>query len=126
LAEPGTVLVSQTTERLVRGFFETRSRGPLAVKGKSQPVEAFEILGASATQTAMAIAEVRGLTPLVGRDAELAQLASCFQRIGERLPQVVSVVGEAGSGKSRLVYELHQRLAGEPHLFFEAHCSSLT
>ena len=74
----------------------------------------------------MAIARARGLTPLVGRDAELAQLAACFARAGERLPQVVSVVGEAGSGKSRLVYELRQKLAGEPRLFFEARCSSLS
>ena len=68
LAEPGTVLVSQTTERLVRGFFETRARGPLEVKGKSQPVDAFEVVRASGIDTPMAIAEARGLTPLVGRE----------------------------------------------------------
>lgn len=126
LAEPGTVLISQTTERLVRGFFETRARGPLQVKGKSQPVAAFEAVRASGIDTPMAIAEARGLTPLVGRDAELAQIVGCFRRIAERLPQVVAVVGIAGSGKSRLVYEFRQRLAGEEHLFFEARCSSLS
>jgi class 3 adenylate cyclase/tetratricopeptide (TPR) repeat protein len=126
LAEPGTVLVSQTTERLVRGFFETRSRGELAIKGKTQPIEAFEVVGRTAATTPMAIARARGLTPLVGRDAELAHLAACFARAAEHLPQVVSVVGEAGSGKSRLVYELRQKIAGEPHLFFEARCSSLS
>jgi tetratricopeptide (TPR) repeat protein len=126
LAEPGTVLVSQTTERLVRGFFETRSRGEQAIKGKTQPIEAFEIVGRSAAATPMAIARARGLTPLVGRDAELAQLAGCFARAAECLPQVASVVGEAGSGKSRLVYELRQKIAGERHLFFEARCSSLS
>jgi predicted ATPase/class 3 adenylate cyclase len=126
LAEPGTVSVSQATERLVRGFFETRARGPLEVKGKSQPVAAFEVVGASGIDTPMAIAEARGLTPLAGRDAELAQIVACFQRISERLPQVVAVVGDAGSGKSRLVHELRERIAGEQHLFFEARCSSLS
>jgi class 3 adenylate cyclase len=126
LAEPGTVLISETTERLVRGFFKTRARGPLEVKGKSQPVTAFEVAGASGIDTPMAIAEARGLTPLTGRDAEVAQIVACFQRISERLPQVVAVVGDAGSGKSRLVYELRQRIAGEEHLFFEARSSSLS
>jgi class 3 adenylate cyclase len=126
LAEPGTVLVSQTTERLVRGFFETRDRGPLQVKGKSQPIAAFEVVQASGISAPMAIAEVRGLTPLVGRDAEVSQLVACFGRVAERLPQVIAVVGDAGSGKSRLVYELRQRLEGEEHLFFETRCSSLS
>jgi class 3 adenylate cyclase len=126
LAEPGTVLVSETTERLVRGFFTMRARGPLEVKGKSQPITAFEVAGASGIDTPMAIAEARGLTPLTGRDAEVAQIVACFQRMSERLPQVVAVVGDAGSGKSRLVYELRQRIAGEEHLFFEARSSSLS
>jgi class 3 adenylate cyclase/tetratricopeptide (TPR) repeat protein len=126
LAEPGTVLVSQTTERLVRGFFETRDRGPLQVKGKSQPIAAFEVVRASGISAPMAIAEVRGLTPLVGRDAEVAQLVACFGRVAERLPQVIAVVGDAGSGKSRLVYELRQRLSGQEFLLFEARCSSLS
>jgi class 3 adenylate cyclase/tetratricopeptide (TPR) repeat protein/ABC-type lipoprotein export system ATPase subunit len=126
LAEPGTVLVSQTTERLVRGFFETRDRGPLQVKGKSQPIAAFEVVQASGISAPMAIAEVRGLTPLVGRNAEVSQLVACFGRVAERLPQVIAVVGDAGSGKSRLVYELRQRLAVDEHLFFEARCSSLS
>jgi class 3 adenylate cyclase/ABC-type lipoprotein export system ATPase subunit len=126
LAEPDTVLVSQTTERLVRGFFEMRPRGPLEVKGKSQPVAAFEVVAASGIDAPMAIARARGLTPLVGRDAELAQLLACFRRVPEELPQVVAIVGDAGSGKSRLVYELRERLAGETYLLFEARCSSLS
>ncbi len=126
LAEPGTVLVSQTTERLVRGFFETRDRGLLEVKGKSQPIAAFEVTRASGISTPMAIAEARGLTPLSGRDAEVSQLVTCFGRVSEHLPQVIAVVGDAGSGKSRLVYELRQRLKGEEHFFFEARCSSLS
>ena len=60
----------------------------------------------------MAVAAERGLTPLVGRDEELAQLEACFRRLGGHFTQVVAVVGDAGSGKSRLIYEFKQRLAG--------------
>ncbi|HYY05305.1 MAG TPA: AAA family ATPase, partial [Candidatus Limnocylindria bacterium] len=126
LAAPGTILVSEATHRLVRGFFQVRPTGPLAVKGKSEPVVAYEILGESAAATPMAVAAERGLTPLVGREEELAQLEACFRRLtaGNRA-QVVAVVGEAGLGKSRLLYEFRGRLAGESVTFVEGRCSSL-
>jgi tetratricopeptide (TPR) repeat protein len=73
----------------------------------------------------MAVAAARGLTPFVGRDEELAQLESCFRRLGGRLAQVVSVVGEAGAGKSRLLHEFKQRLAGDDVTIFEGRCSAL-
>jgi class 3 adenylate cyclase/tetratricopeptide (TPR) repeat protein len=125
LAEPGTILLSETTYRRVRGFFQLESAGTFDVKGKSEPVAAYRVLGVSET-TPMAIAAARGLTPLVGREAELAQLHACYQRLAEQLAQVVAVVGEAGSGKSRLLYEFKQQLAGEDVVFLEARCSSLS
>src|SRR5437899_2692101 len=109
LAAPGTILVSEATHRLVRGFFQVRSAGPLAVKGKSEPVAAYEILGASAAATPMASAAERGLTPLVGRDEELAQLEASFQRLAGNRAQVVAAVGEAGLGKSRLLSASRRR-----------------
>jgi len=124
LAEPGTILISETTHRLVRGFFQVRPLGPLAIRGKSERVPAYEVLGRSELATPMAIASERGLTPLVGRAAELAQLEACYRRLGNRV-QIVSVVGDAGAGKSRLVYEFKRCLAGEPVVFFEGRCSSL-
>ena len=125
LATPGTTLVSEATHRLARGFFEVRPTGPRAVKGKSEPVEAYEVLGETATATPMAIAAARGLTPFVGREGELRQLEACFRRLEGRLAQVAAVVGDAGLGKSRLLYEFRRRLEGEPVFFFEARCSSL-
>ncbi len=125
LAAPGTILVSEPTYRLVRGFFQVRPTGPLAVKGKSEPVAAYEILGESAAATPMAVAAERGLTPLVGRDEELAQLDACFQRLVTNQAQVVAVVGEAGLGKSRLLYEFRRRLDGADVRFLEGRCSSL-
>src|SRR5205823_6842235 len=66
----------------------------------------------------------RGLTPVVGRAGGLTQLGACYRRLGNRA-QIVSVVGDAGAGKSRLVYEFKRSLAGEPVVFFEGRCSSL-
>ena len=125
LAEPGAILVSETTYRRVRGFFELEPAGVFDVKGKSEPVAGYRVLAESEAITPMAIAEARGLTRLIGRDAELAQLHACYQRLAERLAQVVAVVGEAGSGKSRLLYEFKQQLAREDVVFLEGRCSSL-
>jgi class 3 adenylate cyclase/tetratricopeptide (TPR) repeat protein len=126
VAEPGTILMSQATQRLVRGVFDTRPVGPFTVKGKSEPVTASEVRGLCDTATPMDIAVERGLTPLVGRRAELAQLSACYERLNGNLAQLVAIVGAAGTGKSRLVYEFKQQLVGEPAVFFEARCSSLT
>src|SRR5438552_17473284 len=124
LAEPGSVLISEATYRLVRGFFEVRALGPLAIRGKADRVPGYEVVGRSELVTPMAIASERGLTPLVGRTAELARLDESFRRLGNRA-QIVSVVGDAGSGKSRLLYEFKRSLAGESAVFFEGRCSSL-
>jgi class 3 adenylate cyclase/tetratricopeptide (TPR) repeat protein len=124
LAAPGTVLISETTHRLVRGFFEVRPTGPLDVKGKSEPVPGFEVLSRSELATAIAVAADRGLTPLVGRDGELALLENAFARVGERA-QLVAVVGDAGCGKSRLVYEFKQRAAARGATFLDGRCSAL-
>ncbi|MGH7859684.1 MAG: ATP-binding protein, partial [Candidatus Binatia bacterium] len=126
LAGPGSVLVSEATHRLVRGFFKVRPTGPLEIKGKAEPVNAYEVLGASDVATPMTVAEARGLTPLVGRSSELRQFQSCFELLRQDLPQVVSVVGDAGRGKSRLLYDFRQQFAGEQAIFFEARCSSMT
>jgi len=125
LAGPGQVLVSEATYRLVRGFFELRRAGRFDVKGKTEPVVAYEAVSASAAATPIERAAARGLTPLVGRGEELAQLLACFARLAGRLPQMVAVVGEAGIGKSRLIYEFKQELAAEEVVFFEARSSSL-
>lgn len=126
LAQPNTILVSAATERLVRGKFEMRSVGPLQVKGKRAAIVAYEVLAAIGETSAMSLAESRGLTLLVGRDEELAQLEACYQRLQGELPQMAAVVGEAGSGKSRLIHELKQRLAAEHPAILEARCSSLS
>jgi predicted ATPase/class 3 adenylate cyclase len=126
LAEPGTILVSDATYRLVHGHVRATHVGPLEVRGKSERVEAWEILGLGERATPMAIAKARGLTPLVGREQELAQFLACFERVQGGLPQMVAVTGDAGSGKSRLVWEFKQELKQRDATLFEARCSSLS
>ncbi|MCK6553510.1 AAA family ATPase [Candidatus Binatia bacterium] len=125
LAEPGGILVSEATFRLVRGHFDLQRRNPVEVKGKREPVIAYEVLGPRTATTPIGLATAHGLTPLVGRSAELAQIEACYAQLAARLPQVVAIVGEAGSGKSRLLYELKQRLAGVSAAILEARCSAL-
>jgi len=124
LATPGTTLVSDETHALVRGFFEMKAVGPFDVKGKAAPVTAYEVVRRRETIAPIALAAERGLTPLVGREQELAHLEACYARAIGHLPQVITVVGPSGSGRSRLVYELKQRLPPEPRVF-EARCSAL-
>ncbi len=124
LATPGTTLLSEETFHLVRGFIEVRPVGPFAVKGKSEEVVAFEVVRRRDAVTPIGIAAERGLTPLVGRDEELAQMRGCYERAQGHLPQVVRIVGETGSGRSRLVYELKKSLSPVPRVF-EARCSAL-
>ncbi len=123
-AQPGTVLVSEETERLTRGFFRTRPVGPLAVKGKSETIAAFEVVDAIDAAHPMTVAARRGLTPMVGRDQELAQMTACFERLDGRFPQLVHLIGDAGSGKSRLIHEFRGKLP-EVVTFLEARCSAL-
>lgn len=125
LAEPGTVLVSDATARLVRGFFTMEQRGPFTVKGKNEPIDPYEVHSANEASSPMAVAAARGLTPLVGRSEEMAQIEACFQRLEGGLSQVVSVVGDAGSGKSRLLYEFKRSLAEHDVVFFEGRCEAL-
>jgi len=128
LARPGTILISDATARLVRGFFRLREVPPLSVKGKAEPVTAFEVVTGRDLASPMAVAAERGLTPLVGRSEELAQLEACYRRLGGHFTQVVTVFGDAGSGKSRLIYEFKERLLVDPEQvrFFEARCAALS
>ena len=124
LAAPGTILVSEATHALLRGGFRSQPMGPFDVKGKREPVTAHQVLGLA--ERAPAFSSERGaLTPLFGREGELAQLEGCFDRLETGLAQLVSIVGDAGIGKSRLVHALKQRLEGREFEVFETRCSSL-
>jgi class 3 adenylate cyclase/tetratricopeptide (TPR) repeat protein len=105
LADPGSTLITAQTLHLAEGLVQVSARGPAPVKGMSGPVEVFELTGAGAVRTRLQAAVSRGLTRFVGRGAELAQMFSALERAHAGSGQVVTLVGEPGVGKSRLVWE---------------------
>jgi class 3 adenylate cyclase len=113
-ATPGTIVITPATLALVEGLVAVTSLGLVPVKGVAEPFELFEVTGVGASRTRLHAAARRGLTRFVGRDAELEQLWRAHELAGKGRGQVTAVVGEAGVGKSRLVYEfLHShRLQG--------------
>jgi predicted ATPase/class 3 adenylate cyclase len=105
LATPGTIRLTAATLRLVEGLVQVQALGPIPVKGMTEPVEVFELVGANALRRRLQAAAARGLTRFVGREAEITALRQALEQAGAGHGQVVAVVGEAGVGKSRLVYE---------------------
>jgi len=105
LASPGSILLTPATLELVEGFVAVKPLGPVPVKGLADPVEVYEVTGAGPARTRLQAAARRGLTRFVGRDAELEQLRRAQQRAATGHGQIAAIVGEAGVGKSRLVYE---------------------
>jgi class 3 adenylate cyclase/tetratricopeptide (TPR) repeat protein len=104
-ATPGSVRLPAGTLRLVEGLVRVQALGPVPVKGLAAPVEVYELLGASALRRRLQAAVARGLTRFVGRETEMATLAQACAQAGTGHGQVVAAVGEAGVGKSRLLYE---------------------
>jgi class 3 adenylate cyclase/tetratricopeptide (TPR) repeat protein len=105
LATPGSIRLTAATLRLVEGLVQVSALGPVPVKGLVEPVEVFELVGASSLQRRLQAAAARGLTPFVGRQLELEALHQALARAQTGHGQVLALVGEAGVGKSRLVYE---------------------
>ena len=105
-ATPGSIRLSAATLRLVEGLVQVTALGPVPVKGLEEPVEVFELVGASQLRRRLQAAAARGLTPFVGRQHELAALHQALAQAQAGQGQVVALVGDAGVGKSRLVYEV--------------------
>jgi class 3 adenylate cyclase/tetratricopeptide (TPR) repeat protein len=105
IADPGAIVITPDTLALVEGYVAVKSLGPVPVKGLVNPAEVYEVTGAGPARTRLQAAARRGLTRFVGRDAELQQLRRAQQLAGDGHGQVAAIVGEAGVGKSRLIYE---------------------
>ncbi len=123
LAEPGTVVVSDATFPLVHGFFVCQTLGPHVLKGVSRPMEIYRVLQESGVRTLFELAVTRGLTPLVGRQQDLAVLLRCFERVRAGRGQTVLLSGEPGIGKSRLVQMLKEHAKAERHEWLICRCS---
>jgi class 3 adenylate cyclase/tetratricopeptide (TPR) repeat protein len=120
LATPGSIRSTSETLRLAEGFFEVKSLGPLPVKGLTEPVEVFELIGAKSVRSRLQPAVARGLSRFVGRDAETEHLQRALQQAGTGNGQVLAVIGEPGVGKSRLFHEFTQSQRTRGWLILEA------
>jgi class 3 adenylate cyclase len=103
-ADPNTILISENTHRLIAPLFEFEDRGQLDVKGKTEPVHVYRVL--EARKGAVKTRGIAGLgSPMVGRRREFSTLMQILDDLREGRGSIVSIIGEAGLGKSRLVAE---------------------
>ena len=121
-AEPGSVLVSESTHRLAREFFAFAPPETLQVKGKQEPVEAFRLLRPTEVDTRIGASVARGLTRFVGRSREIETLREAFAKVESGEGQVMGLVGEAGVGKSRLLLEFRSLLPQDEYTYLEGQC----
>ena len=119
LADPNTVVISDTTSRLVQGYFACQDLGAQTLRGVSQPLQVSRVLGASGSYSRLDVAQRRGLTPLVGREQEVGLLLERWQQAKSGQGQAVLFTGDAGIGKSRLVQMFKEHVANEPHVRWE-------
>jgi len=105
MAKPGSVLVTGETLNLAEGFVQVRPLGAVTVKGLETAPQVYELIGIGPARSRLQASAARGLTRFVGRERELQQLAQTLERAAAGHGQAVAVVGEAGVGKSRLVWE---------------------
>src|SRR6266446_8662863 len=124
LAEPGTLLVSESTTRLVQGAVRLEALAPVQVKGKTEPVPIYKVIGTLPRRSPIASRSERTLSPFVGRERELATLEALFAQVEAGQGQVVGIVAEAGGGKSRLLYEFRRRLQDKRVTYLEGRCLS--
>jgi len=124
LAEPGTIYVTEDTFQLTEGLFRFESLGEKRIKGKERPVKVYRVMGPGNHQTRFDVSAERGLTPFIGRERELELLLDGLARCKEGKGQAMSILAEAGLGKSRLLYELREAVAGEDVAFLEGRCLS--
>ena len=124
IAEPGTVLVSESTLRFLQGSVGLRALDPVQVKGKEAPIQAFLVLGAGSGQSEQTFYSGTELSTFVGRQREMALLDELRERAAAGEGQVLGIAGEAGSGKSRLLYELRRRVWNQDVVFLAGRCLS--
>jgi class 3 adenylate cyclase/tetratricopeptide (TPR) repeat protein len=122
-AQPGEVMISAATHRLVAGWFVAEAAGARTMKGVPQPIVVHRVLRPSAVRSRLEARSTAGLVPLVGRDRERRLLFDAWDKAVRGVRQVVHLCGEAGIGKSRLVLVLHEHLAGQPHRWLAGSCT---
>jgi class 3 adenylate cyclase/tetratricopeptide (TPR) repeat protein len=105
IAPSGSIAITEHTRRLVEGYFQLKSRGPTRVKGLTEPINVYEVVGLGPLHTRLQSAAARGLTKFVGRQREMDALKHAAEQARAGRGQVVGVMADPGVGKSRLFYE---------------------
>src|SRR5262250_1548276 len=123
LAEPGTIVVTASTRRLLGDLFRLRDLGQHEVKGIAAPVAAWMVEGVSASESRFEAVRAAGLSDLIGREDEIDFLLERQRLAWKGEGQIVLISGEPGIGKSRLAAALAERIAGEPHTRLRYQCS---
>ena len=123
LADANTVLISESTRRLVWSAFDFHDLGPQELKGVTDPLHVYRVLSAKNTGSRFDAAHVGFLSPLVGRSSELSLLLDRWQKVKEGDGQVIMLSGIPGVGKSRLLHELKSHIQQEPHVLLHHQCS---
>ncbi len=124
LAEPGSILISESTYKLVKDYIECISLEEARVKGKSQPVKACKVIGKTDRKVRFDLSLKRGLTKFVGREKELGLIKDSFENVKKGHGQILCIIGEAGLGKSRLVHEFKTTLRDDDVSYLEGNCIS--
>ena len=123
LAAVNTVLMSESTRRLVSAAFDLEDLGLKDLKGVTEPLHVFRVLSAKNTASRFEAAHAGSLTPLIGRSSELRLLIDRWQKIKEGDGQVIFLSGIPGVGKSRLLHELKSQIQLESHILLHHQCS---
>ena len=123
LAAPNTILISEATQNLLGGLFELESAGAHELKGFARPMPVWRVVREGAIESRFAAIRAGAATPLIGRAHEMGLLLDRWRLARQGEGQVVTLVGEAGIGKSRLIEALQEAVATEPHGVLYWQCS---
>ncbi len=124
LAEPGSTYVTEAIFRLTEGLFRFEAMGKKGIKGKKKPIKVYRVIAPSTSRTRFDVSTERGLTPFVGRERELELLLDGYERSKAGRGQAISIIADAGLGKSRLLYEFRKAVTSEDVTFLEGKCLS--
>jgi class 3 adenylate cyclase/tetratricopeptide (TPR) repeat protein len=123
-AEPGTILLSEATRLLAQDYARLEPVGPLILKGKAEPIQAFRLLGVSHRRTGLRESTSPRTAVFVDRESELAILNNFLRQVENGRGQAIGLVGEPGIGKSRLLAEFRRQVADERAIWVEGRCLS--
>lgn len=121
-APPGETFISEAVREAVSPFFAVEALEPLGLKGKAKPVASYRVIERSAARSRFDGSQARGLSPFVGRAGELSLLRDGFARAAAGHGALLTVSGQAGAGKTRLLHELRNAIGADAALVLHGGC----